>query len=179
MGLELASLNGIGASKTTTDKVVKRKNKKTGRSYIFSKAHIEKTNVSPIEDISEMVGNSSKILSGITTLIEANAPFYSSMYGTFNSTPNGGINASFSICEFVINSDNDNFISQLINETGYNVYEMNFDALHAIPSNNENYNVIKYNFANIYGAFDQETREILETILENGIKIWYNINGIV
>lgn len=179
MGLELSSINGIGNSKTTTDKVVRRKNKKTGRYNIFSKTHIEKTNISPMEDISEMIGESSKILSGITTLIEANSPFYSSMYGTFNSTPNGGINASFSICEFVINSDNDNFIKQLINETGYNVYEMNFDALHATPSNNENYNVIKYNFANIYGAFDQETREILETILENGIKIWYNINGIV
>lgn len=179
MGLNLATMGGVGASKTITDKVVKRKNKQTGRFNIFSKTHTEKMNISPNENISEMVGDSNKILSGISTLIEANAPFYSSMYGTFNSTPNGGINANYSICEFVINSDNDAFINELINETGYQVYEMNFDALHAIPSNNENYNVIKYNFANIYGAFDQETREILETILENGIKIWYNINGIV
>lgn len=179
MGLDMATMGGIGASKTITNKVVRRKNKKTGTFDIFSKTHTEKMNISPNENISGMVGDSGKIISGITSIIEANAPFYSSMYGTFNSTPNGGINAKYSLCEFVINSDNDNFITELINETGYEVYEMNFDALHATPSNNENYNVIKYNFANIYGAFDQETREILETILENGIKIWYNINGIV
>lgn len=84
-----------------------------------------------------------------------------------------------------INPSNQNYIKNVINNFGYRVYEfindwsiLQIDNPYYWQSldNPINYNVIKFETANVYGSFTNEIAEKLNSILENGVKIWFNIN---
>lgn len=75
---------------------------------------------------------------------------------------------------------NANFVKNYINNFGYETYEFvsDFSKLQIMSptywqNNNINYNVIRFEKANVYGYFTNEIAEKLNQILENGIKIWF------
>lgn len=130
-----------------------------------------------VNTVEGTLGGINEIVGGISTLMEANQPNYTSNQGTF-STSDAFMSANNGIMVSRINSSNDSYVQGFIDNTGYVVYEMNFNALDYEPvfatSETNKYNVIKYDFVNIYGDFPQNIMEILTSILLNGVIIHYN-----
>ncbi|MCR4661001.1 MAG: hypothetical protein K5765_03240 [Clostridia bacterium] len=113
------------------------------------------------------------IESDVSSIIKANMPYYSSNSGTFGDT-SGLVNAILGgLFIFYINDDNQLFVQNLIDETGYEVFYFGKDEIIDDVTNLTNWNVIKFDSANIYGSFSQEVMQILKNILEDGIKIYY------
>ena len=109
------------------------------------------------------------LIDGISGLLEANSEVYTSNQASFIDSI-GALNAKFGLCVFKINPDNEYKIERLINNIGYNVYEIVDDILKIYQ---DDYNVVRFDFVNIYGSFTQKIKEYLKTILLNGVKIWY------
>lgn len=109
-------------------------------------------------------------------------PMYSNSSGVFD-TDIKILNSFYGICLFSIVPDNEEFVKKAINNYGYFTVNIisNFDDLDIknvdyFKNNNINYNVLKFNDANVYGAFTNEIAEQLNEILNNSVKIWYNKN---
>ena len=91
------------------------------------------------------------------------------------------LNARYEFFEIQIDSENDNFVKDSINNLGYNVFEYvnNWGRLGIInePQHFINsgiyYNTIQFAKADVYGSFPDNIANLLNKILENGIKIWY------
>ena len=92
-----------------------------------------------------------------------------------SSISDGLLNARIGIVELLIDSDNDIEVQANINNTGYMCNEI-VDNLFIKPLNEENnvYNVMRFDYVNIYGAFTQKIARILKKILLDGFKIWYD-----
>ncbi len=127
------------------------------------------------------IGNeSSGIIGGITGLIEANAPNYSSSKGTF-SYEDALLNAYSGICLKKVIPQNENYVENFINETGYITYQIGGDEFLANYYNSSDtrpttYNILKFDFVKAYGKFSQSICDKLKDILTNGFKIWYIAN---
>ena len=109
-----------------------------------------------------------------------NAPLYTSNKGVFGNNVNF-VNALRGICTFAIDSENDTYVRETINNFGYSTFEyldalteINFANVDYFTNNNINYNVIKFEELELYGSFTQEICSILKEILTSGIKLWYN-----
>lgn len=132
--------------------------------------------------LNEKIGMGKESISGIMNLIRNNLPYYTSNQGNFAKS-DALLNVIFGLCDMQISSDNDNYVKKMINNTGYVVYEYttnlnDFDIYNAdyFSINNINYNVIMFETINVIGEFPRRVALILNSILENGIKIWYNEN---
>lgn len=127
-----------------------------------------------------MLNTGKNIFSGITGLIEANAPVYSSSKGTF-SYEDAILNAYAGICIKKIIPQNESYVNNMINEIGYITYQIGGDEfLNNYYNVNDNtsptYNVLKFEFVKAYGKFPQDICDDLKSILLKGFKIRYTKN---
>ncbi|WP_291630641.1 hypothetical protein [Clostridium sp.] len=128
-----------------------------------------------IKGISETIGGTTQIASGIGGLIANNKELYTSNK-SINVTSNGLLNGFYGICIKMINSDNDSEVTMAIENIGYQCNEI-VNNIFGNSSNNINtYNVVKFGFVNLYGKFPQNIMNELKAILLNGFKIWYTEN---
>lgn len=127
------------------------------------------------------VNGTTEIGKGITSIIGgakeleiANREMFSTTKGV-SSISDGLLNARIGIVELLIDSDNDIEVQANIDNTGYICNEI-VDNLFIKPLNEENnvYNVMRFDYVNIYGAFTQKIARILRKILLDGFKIWYD-----
>lgn len=119
---------------------------------------------------------------GITSLIGsqkqlevANRSMFASNKGT-NINYNVMLNARFGIVIAYMQPDNESEVQANINNTGYVCNEI-VDNLFNKPITDERataYNVMRFEFANIFGNFTQNIAKALRAILYNGFKIWYD-----
>lgn len=119
---------------------------------------------------------------GITSLIGsqkelevANRSMFATNKGT-NINYNVMLNARFGIVIAYMQPDNESEVQANINNTGYVCNEI-VDDLFNKPITDEvatAYNVMRFDFANIFGNFTQNIAKALRAILYNGFKIWYN-----
>lgn len=114
-------------------------------------------------------------------LKEVNEPMYT--YSTANfSNSQEFMNSYYGICVFYIDSVNDDYVKEFINRNGYEVYNFinNWSNLETenvdlfITTRECKYNVLKFDVANVYGAFPRDIADTLNLILETGVKIWYD-----
>ena len=113
--------------------------------------------------------------------IALTTPKYSNAKGVVNNnSTNGTLREGLIIGR--INSDNDNYVKDYINNFGFEVYEFIYDYSKLENDNPSywlnlstpvNYNVIKFESANVYGSFTREIANSLNSILTSGVKIWF------
>lgn len=127
-----------------------------------------------------------KMGDGILSLINNNLPYYTSNKGNFAKS-DAIFNLRYGICGIYINEDNADFVLKSINNTGYVVYEY-CDDLEMIDFNNPlrindvdsdyreqiTFDIIKFSSINIIGSFPRSVALELNSIFENGFKIWYD-----
>lgn len=119
---------------------------------------------------------------GITALIGsqkqlevANRSMFATNKGT-NINYNVMLNARFGIVIAYMQPDNESEVQANINNTGYVCNEI-VDNLFNKPITDTVaavYNVMRFEFANIFGNFTQNIAKALRAILYNGFKIWYD-----
>ena len=184
-GLDIASAIGTGGISLFGEKPSKVSTKiksklKSGKTKWKTTTKSVGGKTSALDLASDDVSGLAKTVSGITDLMGVNLPFMNTSKGTFLDS-DGLLNARFSLVEYVINSNNDGYVNEMFNETGYEVYEfINKDMIYNLLfsrnylSNNYNYNVIKFATCNVYGSFPRSVAENLNSILEDGVKIWYD-----
>ena len=110
----------------------------------------------------------------------ANSPIFSSTEGKFTNSLNF-VNSLIGIAVFTVDSVNDNFVKEIINNYGYVVYNIINDINKLqlynpdyFVSKNCNYNTVKFEKINLYGSFTREIALVLASIFESGVKIWYD-----
>ena len=123
-----------------------------------------------------------KIGKGITGIIGsqkqlevANRSMFTTNKGT-NINYNVMLNARFGIVVAYKQPDNESEVQANINNTGYVCNEI-VDDLFNKPITDTvatAYNVMRFDFANIFGNFTQNIAKALRVILYNGFKIWYD-----
>ena len=75
---------------------------------------------------------------------------------------------------FQMNADNTEEVEGTIDNIGYSVDEIfNTEAINTLFVD---YNVVQFDFINLYGDFPQNIANALKSILRNGVKIWYTSN---
>lgn len=85
------------------------------------------------------------------------------------------LNAVYGILIFEIEPDNEIEVQANIDNTGYVVNEIVdnlFDTQTTGVANK--YNVMQFDYVNLYGKFSQRVADVLREILNNGFKIWYD-----
>ena len=128
------------------------------------------------------VSSINSIGKGITALIGsqkqlevANRSMFATNKGT-NINYNVMLNARFGIVIAYIEPDNETKVQANINNVGYVCNEI-VDDLFNKPITDTvatAYNVMRFEFANIFGKFTQNIAKALRAILYNGFKIWYD-----
>lgn len=102
-----------------------------------------------------------------------------SMFATNKGTSinyNVMLNARFGIVIAYMQPDNESEVQANINNTGYVCNEI-VDNIFNKPITDTvttAYNVMRFDFANIFGNFTQNIAKALRAILYNGFKIWYD-----
>lgn len=127
-------------------------------------------------------GGTTEIGKGITSIIGsqkqleiANRKMFASNKGT-NINYNVMLNARFGVVIAYMQPDNESEVQANINNTGYVCNEI-VDDLFNKPITDTvatAYNVMRFDFANIFGNFTQNIAKALRAILYNGFKIWYD-----
>ena len=105
----------------------------------------------------------------------ANRSMFATNKGT-NINYNVMLNARFGIVIAYIEPDNETKVQANIDNTGYVCNEI-VDDLFNKPITDTvatAYNVMRFEFANIFGNFTQNIAKALRAILYNGFKIWYD-----
>ena len=113
-------------------------------------------------------------------VMKINAPLYTTNKGTFAKSE-GILNAKFGIFDITINPSNEDSVNKTINNGGYEVYEI-INDFNKLALNNPSYfinnsyyyNFIKFEYVNLYGSFSRNIALVLNSILENGVKIWFD-----
>lgn len=127
-------------------------------------------------------GGTTEIGKGITSIIGsqkqleiANRQMFASNKGT-NINYNVMLNARFGVVIAYMQPDNESEVQANINNTGYVCNEI-VDNVFNKPITDTvatAYNVMRFDFANIFGNFTQNIAKALRDILYNGFKIWYD-----
>lgn len=89
---------------------------------------------------------------------------------------NTALTANYGIVIFEIQPDNETEVQANIDNTGYVCNEI-VDDLFNKPITDTvatAYNVMRFDFANVFGNFTQKIAKALRAILYNGFKIWYD-----
>lgn len=131
-------------------------------------------------------GGTTEIGKGITSIIGsqkqleiANRQMFASNKGT-NINYNVMLNARFGVVIAYMQPDNESEVQANINNTGYVCNEI-VDNIFNKPITDTfatAYNVMRFDFANIFGNFTQNIAKALRAILYNGFKIWYDETNI-
>lgn len=108
----------------------------------------------------------------------ANRAMYTTNKGTAVSN-SAIVNAKIGIVIYLIEPDNEVEVQANINNTGYVCNEIVDDILRDITTGTTNkYNVMSFDYVNIYGKFTQRIASVLRDILYGGFKIWYDETAI-
>lgn len=120
-----------------------------------------------------LTGGIRQIANGVTDVIYANKPKYSSTQGTF-TTSDGITNAVYGFGVMCINPDNTDYVNGLLKRTGYTVFMpvTSYDEVF----NASKYDVIKMNTVILYGDFQQDITYALTEILRTGIRVFRTEN---
>ena len=127
-------------------------------------------------------GGTTEIGKGITSIIGsqkqleiANRQMFASNKGT-NINYNVMLNARFGVVIAYMQPDNASEVQANIDNTGYVCNEI-VDDLFNKPITDTvatAYNVMRFDFANVFGNFTQKIAKALRAILYSGFKIWYD-----
>lgn len=172
--LNVASL-ATGNISASTLKTQKRNYGKSGK--LTSSKSKSQTSYNPLGTGSArgLLGGVRNIADGIVGIVNANTPQYTTNTGTFVSSE-AFLNARFGLCYLSIEPDNAEYVQNMLNLIGYNVFEVIYDNIIF----NQDFifnNVLKFETVNIYGSFPLSIKEALEAILTNGFRIYYNTNA--
>lgn len=127
-------------------------------------------------------GGTTEIGKGITSIIGsqkqleiANRQMFASNKGT-NINYNVMLNARFGIVIAYMQPDNESEVQANFNNTGYVCNEIVNDLFNKPITDTvaTAYNVMRFDFASIFGNFTQNIAKALRAILYNGFKIWYD-----
>ena len=119
---------------------------------------------------------------GITSIIGsqkqlevANRSMFATNKGT-NINYNVMLNARFGVVIAYMQPDNETEVQANINNVGYVCNEIVDDLFNKPITDTvaSTYNVMRFDFANIFGNFTQNIAKALRAILYNGLKIWYD-----
>lgn len=111
--------------------------------------------------------------------------YKSPVYSTAELKPvnlNVFTNLYYWICEFKINSDNDDFVKRIINDQGYDVYMFVYNitdlSLRGNPTVYLNagiyYDYIKFKKVSVFGRFPNSVKQELDKKLQKGIRVIFN-----
>lgn len=118
------------------------------------------------------------IISSKKQLEVANRALYTTNKGT-KLISNAALVANYGIVVYEIVPDNETEVQANINNTGYVCNEIVDDILRNITTGTVNkYNVMSFDYVNIYGKFTQRIASVLRDILYGGFKIWYDETAI-
>ena len=118
------------------------------------------------------------IISSKKQLEVANRALYTTNKGT-KLISNAALVANYGIVVYEIVPDNETEVQANINNTGYVCNEIVDDILRDITTGTVNkYNVMSFDYVNIYGKFTQRIASVLRDILYGGFKIWYDETAI-
>ena len=118
------------------------------------------------------------IISSKKQLDIANRAMYVSNKGTAVSN-SAIVNAKFGIVFYVINPDNEVEVQANIDNCGYVCNEIVDNLFTTITTGTTNkWNVMQFDYVNIYGKFTQRIADVLRDILNAGFKIWYDETAI-
>ena len=89
------------------------------------------------------------------------------------------VNAVYGVILYEIQPDNEVEVQANIDNAGYLCNEIVDNLLETITTGQTNkYNVMQFEYVNIYGAFTQRIADALRDILYSGFKIWYDETAI-
>lgn len=122
---------------------------------------------------------------GITNIISskkqldiANRALYVSNRGV-KVLSNTAMNAVYGIIVYEIQPDNEVEVQANINNCGYVCNEIVDNLFNTITTGTTNkWNVMQFDYVNIYGKFTQRIADVLRDILNAGFKIWYDETAI-
>lgn len=118
------------------------------------------------------------IISSKKQLDIANRAMYVSNKGTAVSN-SAIVNAKLGIVFYVINPDNEVEVQANIDNCGYVCNEIVDNLFNTITTGTTNkWNVMQFDYVNIYGKFTQRIADVLRDILNAGFKIWYDETAI-
>lgn len=118
------------------------------------------------------------IIGSAKQLEVANRAMYVTNRGTAVSNT-AIVNAIYGVVLYEIQPDNEVEVQANINNTGYVCNEIVDDILRDITTGTENkYNVMSFEYVNIFGKFPQQIANTLREILYGGFKIWYDETAI-
>lgn len=133
---------------------------------------------STVGAVSEIGTGAMNIVSQKKQLEVANRALYTTNKGT-KLVSNAALVASYGVVVYEIIPDNETEVQANINNTGYVCNEIVDDILHDITTGAANkYNVMSFDYVNIYGKFTQRIASVLRDILYAGFKIWYDETAI-
>ena len=114
------------------------------------------------------------IIGSAKQLDVANRAMYVTNRGTAVSNT-AIVNAVYGVVLYEIQPDNEVEVQANIDNAGYLCNEIVDNLLETITTGQTNkYNVMQFEYVNIYGAFTQRIADALREILYNGFKIWYD-----
>lgn len=133
---------------------------------------------STVGALSEIGTGAMNIVSQKKQLEVANRALYTSNKGT-KLVSNAALVANYGVVVYEIVPDNEVEVQANINNTGYVCNEIVDDILRDITTGTANkYNVMSFDYVNIYGKFTQRIASVLRDILYGGFKIWYDETSI-
>lgn len=133
---------------------------------------------STVGALSEIGTGAMNIVSQKKQLEVANRALYTSNKGT-KLVSNAALVANYGVVVYEIVPDNETEVQANINNTGYVCNEIVDDILRDITTGTANkYNVMSFDYVNIYGKFTQRIASVLRDILYGGFKIWYDETSI-
>lgn len=118
------------------------------------------------------------IISSKKQLDIANRTLYVSNKGTAINT-SVSLNAYYGLVIFEIQPDNEVEVQANIDNCGYVCNEIVDNLFNTITTGTTNkWNVMQFDYVNIYGKFTQRIADVLRDILNAGFKIWYDETAI-
>ena len=133
---------------------------------------------STVGAVSEIGTGAMNIVSQKKQLEVANRALYTTNKGT-KLVSIAALVANYGIVVYEIVPDNETEVQANINNTGYVCNEIVDDILRDITTGTANkYNVMSFDYVNIYGKFTQRIASVLRDILYGGFKIWYDETAI-
>lgn len=128
------------------------------------------------------VNGTTEIGKGITSIIGSQKELEIANREMFSTSKaikvnsDGILNGYYGIVQYFISPDNASEVKANIDNTGYVCNEI-VDDLFNKPITDEvatAYNVMRFDYANVFGNFTQKIAKALRAILYNGFKIWYD-----
>ena len=86
------------------------------------------------------------------------------------------VNVYFGLCQRVLSDPaNASIVENELNNIGFKIHKYINDEIFEINYANRNYDIIKFDFVNLYGDFSQSIMKRLKAILLNGVRIWKDV----